>query len=105
MTGKNGLKTLLVGATITAGLVGGAAAPAAASAAAQEDVQASACGFWVNNKGWAFYTHCTGSVYTVVQVKVVTRNGPGSLICVRPGTVGLGPVNYVRNAYYTGKLC
>lgn len=105
MTGKNGLKKLLIGATIAAGLVGGAAAPAAASAAAQEDVQARACGFWVNNKNWAFYTHCTGSVYTVVQVKVVTRTGPGSLICVRPGTVGLGPASVVRNAYYTGKLC
>src|SRR4051812_14626923 len=73
MTGKNGLKKLLIGATVVAGLVGGAAAPAAASAAAQQDAQVRACGFWVNNQGWAFYTHCTGSVYTIVQVKVVTR--------------------------------
>jgi hypothetical protein len=105
MTGKNSLKKAFIGATIVAGLVGGAAAPAAASAAAPEDVQARACGFWVNGQGWAFYTHCTGSVYTIVQVKVVTRTGPGSLICVRPGTVGLGPNSVVSNAYYTGRLC
>jgi hypothetical protein len=105
MTGKNSLKKAFIGATIVAGLVGGAAAPAVASVAASEDVQISACGFWVNRQGWAFYTHCTGSVYTIVQVKVVTRTGPGSLICVRPGTVGLGPNSVVSNAYYTGRLC
>ncbi|WP_433793796.1 DUF6355 family natural product biosynthesis protein [Actinoplanes sp. CA-252034] len=105
MTGKNSLKKAFIGAAIVAGLAGGAAAPAAASAAAPGDVQVSACGFWVNGQGWAFYTHCTGSVYTIVQVKVVTRTGPGSLICVRPGTVGLGPNSVVSNAYYTGRLC
>lgn len=68
--------------------------------------EAAACGFYVNSRtGWTFYRHCTGSVYTIVQVKIDTRNGPGSYICVRPGTVGLGPSSVVRFAYYTGKLC
>ncbi|WP_146138234.1 DUF6355 family natural product biosynthesis protein [Chamaesiphon polymorphus] len=90
---------LVTGTVLAAGLVlGGAIVPSTA--------QASACGFYVAPRtGWAYYRHCIQGVYTRVRVKVETRRGPGSYICVKPGTVGLGPSSVVKFAYYTGKLC
>ncbi|NDJ16312.1 hypothetical protein GS601_03230 [Myxacorys almedinensis A] len=93
---------LLAGATIAVGLaLGFVTVPTAKS-------EASACGFYVGRgvwSGWSFYRHCTGPVYTIVEVQLVTWRGRGRVICVKPGTIGLGPYSHIRNAYYTGRLC
>lgn len=93
---------LLAGTAVAVGLaLGFVTVPTAKS-------EASACGFYVgsgNWSGWSFYRHCTGSVYTIVQVQLVTWTGRGAVICVRPGITSLGPYRSVRGAYYTGRLC
>jgi uncharacterized protein DUF6355 len=80
-----------------------AEAPTAGSSASAARI----CGFWKDPRtGWAWYTHCLGGgPYTRVLIKIVTYRGPGSYLCVRPGSHGLGPGNVVRTAYYTGRLC
>jgi hypothetical protein len=90
---------LLTGTVISAGLaLGGVTMPSTA--------QASACGFYVAPRtGWTYYRHCIQGVYTRVQVKIVTRRGPGSYFCAKPGIIGLGPSSVIKFAYYTGKLC
>ncbi|WP_416212517.1 DUF6355 family natural product biosynthesis protein [Nostoc sp. ChiQUE01b] len=89
---------LLTGTAIAVGLAFGLAV------VPSKEAEAAACGFYVQN-GWAWYRHCTGAVYTRVQVKIDTWRGPGSYICAKPGDVGLGPSSSVKFAYYTGKLC
>lgn len=93
---------LLAGTAIAVGLaIGFVTVPTAKS-------EASACGFYVGSAPWShwtFYRHCTGSVYTVVQIRTVVSGGPGRVFCVRPGITPLGPRGVIRNAYYTGRLC
>jgi hypothetical protein len=101
MMGKpENITKLLTSTVLATGLaLGGAIVPSTAA-------DASACGFYVAPRtGWAYYRHCIQGVYTRVQVKIDTRRGPGSYICVKPGTVGLGPSAVIKFAYYTGKLC
>ncbi len=91
---------LLTGTALAVGLAFGLATVPSTEA------EASACGFFVAPRtGWTFYRHCTGRVYTIVQVRIVGRGGGSSYICVRPGTIGLGPSSVIRFAYYTGRLC
>lgn len=91
---------LLTGAAVAVGLALGLAAVPSIEA------EASSCGFYVTPRtGWAWYRHCTGRGYSIVQVKIDTRRGPGSYICVKPGTIGLGPSAVIKFAYFTGKLC
>jgi Family of unknown function (DUF6355) len=90
---------LLTGTVLSVGLALG-------SAVIPSTAEASACGFYVDSRtGWTYYRHCIQDIYTKVQVKIDTRRGPGSYICVKPGTVGLGPSAVIKFAYYTGKLC
>jgi Family of unknown function (DUF6355) len=91
---------LLTGTVLFVGLaLGSVVIPSTAA-------EASACGFYVAPRtGWTYYRHCIQGVYTRVQVKIDTTRGPGSYICVKPGTIGLGPRSVVKFAYYTGKLC
>jgi Family of unknown function (DUF6355) len=91
---------LLTGTVLSVGLaLGGVTVPST-------EAEASACGFYVAPRtGWTYYRHCIRDVYTRVQVKIDTTSGPGSYICVKPGTIGLGPRSVVKFAYYTGKLC
>jgi len=68
-----------------------------------EKSEAQGCGFYKLGYN-SYYTHCTGRVRTVVEVRVDYVFG-NKLICVRPGTVKVGTSIAVKNAYYTGRLC
>jgi Family of unknown function (DUF6355) len=93
---------LLTSTAIVAGLgLGLAVVPTEKSEAGSGGVS---CGFFRSGNE-AFYQHCTGRVRTVVEVRIDYVIG-NEKICVRPGsTVYLGKGTWIKNAYYTGRLC
>ncbi|WP_328540288.1 DUF6355 family natural product biosynthesis protein [Streptomyces sp. NBC_00344] len=69
------------------------AGPSSAAARGHEP-----CGYYQTGT-YAYYNHCGR---TTVRIKLDIVRGKDKVICVRPGTTGLGPKNHVRFAAYVG---